>query len=348
MGLQGTLDAFSLAEVLGLVEHARQTGGLEVFDAEGDSHGVLFTAAGRFCAGEAGDFGGPVPREELDTRLIDVCFLLFRVGSGGYEFTVGRTAEWPADRATDIAPIVDTVDRMAHDWPAIQQVVPSFEGVPRVVEDLEDDSLTLNRSAFRVLTAVDGNRSIRQIARETRRSTIEVCAVLRDLIEEGAVLLGSQPPRARAESVVPDAALAPEVVGALREPDARGRRIRSRDAARELEREPAASDADSSPSGSTPAPAEAELAEIVALDDVAERERLVRERAELAARAGLADAGPLPAPDAAPHADMDVPFAEINGDGPGSAAEEEPGLRTSVTTDRGAFLRLFSGLRDQG
>ncbi len=58
MGLQGTLDTFSLAEILGLIERSRHTGALEVESP--DAHGALYVSAGRFCAGEAADYSGPV------------------------------------------------------------------------------------------------------------------------------------------------------------------------------------------------------------------------------------------------------------------------------------------------
>ena len=44
VGLQGTLDTFSLAEILGLIERARQTGALAVDGPDG--HGTLYVAAG--------------------------------------------------------------------------------------------------------------------------------------------------------------------------------------------------------------------------------------------------------------------------------------------------------------
>ena len=57
MGLQGTLDTFSLAEVLGLIERARHTGALGVQSPDG--HGTLYVTAGRFCAGEALPISAP-------------------------------------------------------------------------------------------------------------------------------------------------------------------------------------------------------------------------------------------------------------------------------------------------
>ena len=129
MGLQGTLDTFSLAEILGLIERARHTGALTVQGPDG--HGTLYTAAGRFSAGEAADYSGPVDdRHALDVRLIDVCFHLMRFESGSFEFTADAAPPWTAERATDIGPIVETVEHIVRAWPAVEAVLPSFDVRP--------------------------------------------------------------------------------------------------------------------------------------------------------------------------------------------------------------------------
>ncbi len=190
MGLQGTLDTFSLAEILGLIERARHTGALVVQSP--DAHGALYTAAGRFCAGEAADYSGPVDdRHALDVRLIDVCFHLMRLPGGSFEFTADVAPPWTAERATDIGPIVETVEHIVRAWPAVEAVLPSFDVRPELAEELPEDSLTLSRSGFRIFTLIDGERTVRQIAREAGNSVVEVGPVLKDLIEHGAVRIGS-------------------------------------------------------------------------------------------------------------------------------------------------------------
>jgi hypothetical protein len=296
LGLSGTLDTFTIAEVLGLVEHARQTGALEVRGPDG--HGTLYTTDGRFCAGEAADYSGPVEsREALDVRLVDVCFHLFRIASGDYEFTANRLPPWEADRATDVAPIVEQVEQIVRAWPAVEAVVPSFDQRLELVDDLADDSVTLSRAAFRVLTLVDGTRTVRQVARELGRSVVVVGPMVKELIEQGALRLGTDEVRAEPDDAS-GLVLPPGAVHAVREP---------------------AADDPGPVVTSVPDPS-AEL----------DREALDRERAVLAARAGLGDPGPVPGDEVDP-----VP-------------EEDPPETVTMTTDRGALLRLFSGLRDQG
>lgn len=296
-----------MAEVLGLVEHARQTGALEVRGPQG--HGTLYTTAGRFCAGEAADYSGPVEsRGALDVRLIDVCFHLFRFESGEFEFTANRVPPWEAEQATDIAPIVERVEQIVRAWPAIEAAVPSFDHPLEVVDDLAEDTVTLSRAAFRVLTLVDGRRTVRHIARELGQSIVIIAPIVQQLVETGAARVGSagaRPPEPEPEAgPMGDVVLPSGAIHAVAEP-----------------------------SGDDPA----EPPRVTSVPDPTaslDREALARERAVLAAKAGLDTPGPVPS------------------EAPGEEAVTEPEAddpdQTMMTSDRGALLRLFSGLRDQG
>ncbi len=305
MGLQGTLDTFSLAEILGLIEAARHTGALMVQSPDG--HGTLYTSAGRFCAGEAADYSGPVEdRHALDVRLIDVCFHLMRFEQGSFEYTANAAPPWTAERATDIAPIVETVEHIVRAWPAVEAVLPSFDVRPQLAEELPEESLTLSRTAFKVFALIDGQRTVRQIAREAGNSVVEVGPVLKDLIEQGAVEIESTDrPR---EIPPPDLSLPSGAVHV----------------ARETEPEVA---------GEVPIEMVTSVPDPTAMLD---GEALDRERASLAARAGLDDPGPVPGPEAG--FDPEHPPEGLDGDAAGGS---------EITSDRGALLRLFSGLRDQ-
>jgi hypothetical protein len=302
VGLQGTLDTFSLAEILGLIERARHTGALLVESPDG--RGALYTSAGRFCAGEAADYSGPVDdRHALDVRLVDVCFHLMRCTAGSYEFTADVAPPWTAERATDIGPIVETVEHIVRAWPAVEAVLPSFDVRPELADELPEETVTLSRTAFKVIALIDGSRTVRQIAREVGHSVVEVGPVLKDLIDHGAVRIGSEeraPAGAASELILPPGAI---------------------HVAREEAQAPGIEPIEIVTSLPDPA---------VALD----AESLERERAVLAAKAGLDDPGPVPSTaDEEPDEGDEPEGAETKG--------------SEITSDRGALLRLFSGLRDQ-
>jgi hypothetical protein len=352
VGLQGTLDTFSLAEILGLLEQARQTGALGV--AGPDGHGTLYVTAGRFCAGEAADYAGPVEtREELEVRLIDVCFHLFRFSTGSFEFVPNRTPSWPADRGADIAPIVGRVERILRDWHETEIYIPSFDVQFELNDDNDDETVTLNRSSLKVLALLEGGKSVRAIARELRCSVIEVAPTVRDLVEQGTIrAAGSTASKARlSEKAEDEDAEEAEVEETDQEPEppkkASGRRekrsAKREERASELPPDPedeedsvvlssTAIHAVEEPDGSETNGSQGVVTSVPDPSADLDRDSIERERAQLAARAGLRDPGPVP--DEAP---QDAPEA-------GPSEDED---KSSVTTDRGALLRLFSGLRDQ-
>ena len=312
LGLQGTLDAFSLAEVLGLVERARQTGALDVRGPEGQ--GSLYVTAGRFCGGEAADYSGPVEgREALQVRLVDVCFHLFRFTSGSFEFEPNRVPSWPADRGVDIAPIVETVEIIVREWPAVEALVPSFDARLEINNDLNADSVTLGRAAFRTLTCIDGHRTVRQVARELGRSLVEIAPIVKELVEQGAVRVCTT-----------EAARAPEPESALLLPSG----------ALHAVRESETGESGGEVVTSLPDPT-AEL----------DRDAIDRERASLAARAGLQDPGPVPAADSEPEPEDTTEHAVITRIGVPSSASSP----ASGTTNNGSLATISqSGDRENG
>ncbi|HZJ27836.1 MAG TPA: DUF4388 domain-containing protein [Acidimicrobiia bacterium] len=205
MSLQGTLDTFALADVLELIERCRKSGALEIRDPQ--SRGVVYFAGGRFSAAEAGELAGPVASaEELEARVIDVCFAMFRVESGLFEFETDRFPPWPVRGGIEVAATVAQVQQLQRDWLAIEAVIPSLDCRPDVVDDLGGEQVVLDRDGFRVLRVVDGELSVRDIARKLGRSVLEVCKDLYDLLEAGAVCVPTAPER----TVVDELVLSPD------------------------------------------------------------------------------------------------------------------------------------------
>ena len=364
MSLQGTLDTFSLPEILELVEKSRKTGALEVRDPQ--SRGVLYFAGGRFSAAEAGELCGPVESaEELEARLIDVCFALFRVETGLFEFENDRFPPWPVRGGSEVAPVVEQVQQLRRDWLAIEAVLPSLDCRPDVVDDLDGDRVVLNKAGFRVLRVVDGERNVREIARAVGRSVLEVCKVLKDLVEAGAVVVPTDPQRTMVDELVltadtadtADAAVAPASEPAL-EPVAEAEVAAPADPVEavfpepppepepviepviELETEPVAEVETFTETGydehdhvddGLP-----ELPEVPGLIVPSSLEGLTDSAGEPALRDYVAEAREA-------EQSREAPDPASAGDGTGDQVDEDG---DEPAPDRGALLRMFSSLRD--
>jgi hypothetical protein len=82
---------------------------------------------------------------------------------------------------------VSSLERLLDEWREIQEVIPSLDSRPRLSPDLRTDSIILDAARWRLVVALDGRRSVREVMHETERSVLDVCNALKDLIEEGAV-----------------------------------------------------------------------------------------------------------------------------------------------------------------
>ncbi|MEZ5169797.1 MAG: DUF4388 domain-containing protein [Acidimicrobiia bacterium] len=220
MPLQGTLDAFSLDEVLQMLGHARKTGALDV-DVPSRVGGTIYLAGGRFCGAESGELTGKVSTsEELEARLIDVCFALLRVEEGSFAFEPDRLPSWPVGAGVDVEPVLEHVRGLVRDWSAIEDVIPSFESKPSLARDLTRDTVAIDRDTWAVVSAVDGDTDVRGIARILGRSVLDVAGALKDLVGAGAVAVdGVVAPTTYVAGTVPAERRVPVPSGAL-EPDA--------------------------------------------------------------------------------------------------------------------------------
>lgn len=311
MGLQGTIDTLPVSDVLRMLCAVGQQGVLEV---RGDAtRASLSLEAGDLVAGDIdGLVAAPSDRAALVLRLVDVLTGALRVEQGGYTFRPGR-AEAAAVGRVPLDEVLDRARAAAEAWGSVATTVPSFDAVPVLVDaGGDDESLTLNRSALRLVAAIDGRRTVAEVGGLCDRSAAEAAVPLAGLIARGVVEL-------RAASASTPAPPAP-------------------------------------PAEVAPAP----IVEEVAREQAALAARLVEYRvpeADAASRA-LADLagieGPAPEPsdrtgtlgtEVSPEAEHLAALAAEMGHEAPAEVVEAPGEQTTITADRGALLRLFSGLR---
>ena len=207
-------------------------------------------------------------------------------------------------------------------WREILRVIPSLECRPRLLDAARGRELVLDRERWALLVALDGRRTVRELVQRTERPVIDVCHALLELIEAGAVGV-VDPAAARADAESSTRPRSPRWPRSRRgvapaDPSARaGARRAGPDRAGRV--------------GPTAEPVRA----------LAARRRTRRRRRSC--------------PTATPSPREPEPDAEPEAAGRGDPATEAPvprrrGRHAAEPPDRrprhGAFLRLFSGLRD--
>ncbi len=186
--LQGTFETLPLPEVLGLLARSHKRGAL-LLEA-GPASGVIFVEDGRCRATESRDQRGAVEHApELLVRLVDLCFAVARQGNGSFKFATDEAPEWECSEAVDLEVAIDELEHLLVEWRDIQEAIPSLEARVRLSEDLGVDELRVGRDRWRLLVAIDGGRTVRDLVQRTTRPILEVCHELVELLDARAITI---------------------------------------------------------------------------------------------------------------------------------------------------------------
>ncbi len=317
VGLQGTIETLPASDVLGALCAHGSTGVLEM---RGDTGRLSLSLLGGFLV--AGDmerlFGSPKDRGALTLRLVDVLCSMLRIESGSYEFRDGAI-ERPSEARIDLHDVLPRAVAVTDALKALGSSAPSFDAIPILIESNEDAPITLTRSMLRLVSHVDESMSVAQIAEVIGLSAYEAAVPIAELI--GLGILGFSQSESRYEMrIAPSAILDSRIAEATRD---------------SVELAASLVEAHRSPYSDA---AEKALADLAGGDESIEQSFN---------SASNNDEPPVPQ-------DMEhsISHAEVAEMGEVSGPEEEGAdelsgdlQQTTITADRGALLRLFSGLR---
>jgi Domain of unknown function (DUF4388) len=208
MPLQGTFDVLGFADVLQLLGRRRLTGRLHVRSRAIGAN--LYLDDGLLIGADVGDHSTNTT-SDVRGRLEEICFELLETERGTFEFVPDLLGMGAVTVSVKVETVLARARRRLEDWRQIQTVIPSLDLHPRVVSDLESDQVTLNRERWRLITAIDGRRSLRALARSLGLGDYETCRMVKSLMDDGVIELDG-----------PQVAL-PTPAGATIEPSARPR-----------------------------------------------------------------------------------------------------------------------------
>jgi hypothetical protein len=174
--LAGTLLSIGLTPLLGFLSGLRKTGSLLISD--GPFGGRLFLEGGRVV--------GAVFESERGMAAFEAIVLVL----GGGEFAFDEDA---AERELNLMVESNRLDehlrRLSEERAGFASVLPSLAVVPSVrLTGGEDDEVTINTAALRLLLEVDGCRSVLDLAHE--RGLVAAARGVCRLVELGLVTVG--------------------------------------------------------------------------------------------------------------------------------------------------------------
>ncbi|HET6954522.1 MAG TPA: DUF4388 domain-containing protein [Acidimicrobiales bacterium] len=192
MALQGTLDTFSLPDVLRLLATTSKTGRLRI---EGDR------GQGSVWLSEGGVIDADAERAVDGTPTDEVVFELLRFDSGSFAFEAEAAAPDPSPPE----PVEDVLRRatsLLNEWSELEAVVPSLQHHVTLAGDLSADEVTIDADRWRSVVAVAGGRTVGELATELGLTELGVSRAVRDLVELGVADVDGperipEPPRRR-------------------------------------------------------------------------------------------------------------------------------------------------------
>ncbi|MDQ3951665.1 MAG: DUF4388 domain-containing protein [Actinomycetota bacterium] len=201
--LTGTLDDFTLADVLRLIAGAKRSGGLEVVRDGGA--GSLYFRDGSVSGGLARYDRRTGPASPAGA-IEDLTFDLMRWSRGEFAWTPGATPEGGpgaagGEAAVEVDDLLREVSGRLEELARIQTLVPSEEAVLAMAPQPPEGAVQINitPAEWRVLVLVDGHRSVAEIAAAAGVDDLEAMKLLYGLAAAGLVA-GDESPEATPEA----------------------------------------------------------------------------------------------------------------------------------------------------
>lgn len=181
MALSGTLETFSLPDVLRLLASTNKTGLLAL---DGDRGvGRVWVRGGDIVAADSDRASG-----EIDGVVFD----LLRFGEGSFEFDAGAEPPGVDDRPRAVHAALEAAESLLDEWREIESVVPSLDVWVRLVHEI-DDEVRIDADQWRVLARIGSGADGHGIAAHLDQGEFETCRELKGLIDVGLVELDETP-----------------------------------------------------------------------------------------------------------------------------------------------------------
>lgn len=191
MALSGTLETFSLPDVLRLLSSTKKTGLLAL---DGDrGRGRIWVRDGAIVAAEAD--------RAANEQVSGVAFELLRHAEASFEFDSGAQAPSPGD-PHDVEDVLAEAESRLSEWREIEAVVPSLDVWVQMVAEI-DAERTVTPAQWKVLAQVGTGATGHALAEHLGQGEYDVCRQLRDLVDDGMVELGDAAAAAAATPVTP-------------------------------------------------------------------------------------------------------------------------------------------------
>ena len=179
--LQGTLNVFSLDEVLGLLSSAGKTG---VLNIDGDR------GAGSLSLRDGSLAGATAAMETGDGSISSVVFELLRFESGSFGFDAD--GDVGSGDSRDVEPVLVEAHERLDEWRTIEAVVPSLDRFLTLNPDIGNDQVKISPEEWTTIVAVGEGATVGEVAGRLELGEVDGSRQVKGLIERCLVNLGDE------------------------------------------------------------------------------------------------------------------------------------------------------------
>jgi hypothetical protein len=206
MAFQGSLAELHLPDIIQLVSVSGKTGVFRLSD--GPNHGEIWLHEGRIVHAEHEDLNGE-----------EAVYALAIWRSGEFRFEAGVAAPRQSIQKSNTNLLMEAARRL-DEWRVLSKKIPSVDLVPEfVILDSRDGQINLNTMEWLLLSKIDGQRSVKQIAGATGMGVFDAAKLLYGLVATNLIRLKERgAPAAERPPLPAPAASRPAATGAAPAP----------------------------------------------------------------------------------------------------------------------------------
>lgn len=179
MALEGDLSEFPLTDIIQLVDLSKKTGAVHLKGQRGAQRmeGWLYFRDGKIIGAE---MDGLPP--------LEAAYTFFTFSAGPFTFRDDIVLGHPTITVSNEVIIMEGIMRQDA-WASIQEHIPSLSMIPRLVPNPASGTTEINLEAeeWRVLTMVNGQNTVGQIAQRSGLGEFRTCEIMAQLIANGLI-----------------------------------------------------------------------------------------------------------------------------------------------------------------
>src|SRR5688500_13798412 len=196
MAFQGSLAELHLPDIIQLISVSGKSGVFHLSD--GPHHGQIYLHDGKIVHAEIDGAAGE-----------EAVYALAIWSQGDFKFEPGAPTEQKTISKSNTNLLMEAARRL-DEWRVLSKKIPSTDMIPEfVVQEHREGQINLNTSEWLILSKIDGQRSIKQMAAASGLSVFDVAKILYGLIATALIRLRDPGPaaaRAAAAAARPAAA----------------------------------------------------------------------------------------------------------------------------------------------